>query len=55
MKNSLRLLKIATGMVVAFVLVILYYIISNGFSALSLEFITEMPRRRMTEGGIYPL
>ena len=53
-KIAFGLLKIATGMVVAFVLVILYYIVSNGYSALSLEFITEMPRRRMTEGGIYP-
>ncbi len=48
------LLKLATGMVVAFVLVILYYIVSNGYSALSIEFISEMPRKGMTEGGIYP-
>lgn len=53
-KIAFGVLKIATGLVVAFVLVILYYIVSNGFSALSLEFITEMPRKRMTEGGIYP-
>ncbi|MBP1910046.1 phosphate ABC transporter permease PstA [Methanolobus bombayensis] len=53
-KIAFGLLKIATGMVVAFVLVILYYIISNGYSAISLDFITEMPRNRMTEGGIYP-
>ncbi|WP_342303965.1 phosphate ABC transporter permease PstA [Methanolobus sp. ZRKC5] len=53
-KIAFTLLKIATGMVVAFVLVILYYIISNGYSALSFEFITSMPKSRMTEGGIYP-
>ncbi len=53
-KIAFTLLKIATGMVVAFVLVILYYIISNGYSALSFEFITSMPKNRMTEGGIYP-
>ena len=53
-KIAFGVLKIATGLVVAFVLVILFYIVSNGYSALSLEFITEMPQKRMTEGGIYP-
>ncbi|WMW26412.1 phosphate ABC transporter permease PstA [Methanolobus sediminis] len=53
-KIAFGLLKLATGLVVLFVLVILYYIVSNGYSALSIEFITEMPRHRMTEGGIYP-
>ncbi|WP_292468150.1 phosphate ABC transporter permease PstA [Methanolobus sp.] len=53
-KIAFALLKIATGMVVAFVLVILYYIVSNGYSAINLEFITSMPRNRMTEGGIFP-
>lgn len=53
-KIAFTLLKIATAMVVAFVLMILYYVVSNGYSALSLEFITSMPRNRMTEGGIYP-
>ncbi|WP_094229044.1 phosphate ABC transporter permease PstA [Methanolobus psychrotolerans] len=53
-KIAFTLLKIATGMVVAFVMVILYYIISNGYSVINLEFITSMPRNRMTEGGIFP-
>ncbi|WP_406662651.1 phosphate ABC transporter permease PstA [Methanolobus sp. ZRKC3] len=53
-KIAFTMLKLAVLMVVAFVLVILYYIVSNGYSAISLEFITEMPRSRMTEGGIYP-
>ncbi|TGC06779.1 phosphate ABC transporter permease PstA [Methanolobus halotolerans] len=53
-KIAFALLKVATGLVVAFVLVILYYIIYNGYSAINLEFITDMPRNRMTEGGIYP-
>ncbi|RQD83751.1 phosphate ABC transporter permease PstA, partial [Methanosalsum natronophilum] len=34
--------------------IILYYIISNGYPALSWEFFTSMPRNRMMEGGIYP-
>jgi phosphate transport system permease protein len=53
-KIAFAMLRIAMGMVVAFVLVILYYIIYNGYSVINLEFITSMPRSRMTEGGIYP-
>ncbi|MDG6244172.1 MAG: phosphate ABC transporter permease PstA [Methanolobus sp.] len=53
-KIAFGLLRLAMGMVVAFVLVILYYIVSNGYSAISLDFIFSMPRNRMTEGGIYP-
>ncbi len=30
------------------------YILKMGYSALSLEFLTEMPRNEMTEGGIFP-
>ena len=40
--------------VVGFVIVILGYIIYNGYSAISIEFLTEMPKRMMTQGGIYP-
>jgi phosphate transport system permease protein len=53
-KIAFAILKLSAVMVVAFVLVILYHIVSNGFSAISLEFITEMPRTRMTQGGIFP-
>lgn len=53
-KIAFTMLRLSVLMVVAFVLVILYYIISNGIGILSLEFITEMPRKRMTEGGIFP-
>jgi len=53
-KIAFAMLRLAVLAVVAFVCIILYYIISNGLSAISLEFITEMPRNRMTEGGIYP-
>nr|WP_054864662.1 phosphate ABC transporter permease PstA [Methanosarcina barkeri] len=37
-----------------FVLVILGYIIYNGYSVINIEFLTEMPRLMMTQGGIYP-
>ena len=40
--------------VAGFVLIILAYIIYNGYSAISIEFLTEMPSRMMTQGGIYP-
>ncbi len=33
---------------------ILYFLIRNGASAFSWEFLTEFPRRMMTEGGILP-
>jgi len=53
-KIAFTLLRMAMGLVVLFVLVILYYIISNGYSVISLEFLTSMPAKRMTAGGIYP-
>lgn len=53
-KIAFTLLRMAMGLVVLFVLVILYYIASNGYSALSIEFLTSMPANRMTAGGIYP-
>ena len=33
---------------------ILYFIISKGFSAISWEFLTEIPRNGMTKGGVAP-
>lgn len=48
------LLGLSAMLVAGFVVVILAYIIYNGYSAISVEFLTEMPRMRMTQGGIYP-
>lgn len=53
-KIAFSLLTLATLTVVGSVLVILFYIVSNGYEAISIEFLTEMPRRMMTQGGIYP-
>jgi phosphate transport system permease protein len=53
-KIAFALLGLSILIVVGFVLVILGYIIYNGYSAISIEFLTEMPRMMMTEGGIYP-
>lgn len=47
----IRLFSISVMLFLAF---ILGYIFKNGWSALSWEFLTEMPRNEMTEGGIYP-
>jgi phosphate transport system permease protein len=53
-KIAFSLLILATLIVAGFVLIILGYIILNGYGAINLEFITQMPNRMMTEGGIYP-
>ncbi|KAA9339007.1 phosphate ABC transporter permease PstA [Adhaeribacter soli] len=49
--NSFRLLSF---LVVAILVVILGFIIINGISVISWEFLTEMPREGMTKGGIFP-
>jgi len=53
-KIAFSLLGLSTLIVIGFVLVILVYIVYNGYSAISIEFLTEMPRLMMTQGGIYP-
>jgi phosphate transport system permease protein len=53
-KIAFALLRFAALIVAAFVLIILGYIVYNGYSAINIEFLTEMPRRMMTQGGIYP-
>src|SRR5665647_1399081 len=53
-KIAFALLSLAALIVAGFVLIILAYIIYYGYSAISVEFLTEMPKRMMTQGGIYP-
>ncbi|AKB44933.1 Phosphate transport system permease protein PstA [Methanosarcina sp. Kolksee] len=53
-KIAFALLGLSALTVMGFVLVILGYIIYNGYSAINIEFLTEMPRLMMTQGGIYP-
>ena len=53
-KIAFALLRFAALIIAGFVLIILGYIIYNGYSAISIEFLTEMPKRMMTQGGIYP-
>ena len=53
-KIAFALLTLSAMIVAGFVVIILAYIIYNGYSAINIEFLTEMPRMRMTQGGIYP-
>jgi len=53
-KIAFVLLGLSALTVMGFVLVILGYIVYNGYSAINIEFLTEMPRLMMTQGGIYP-
>lgn len=47
-------LKVFSFMIIVFLIFMLGYIFKSGFSALSWEFISEMPRNEMTQGGIFP-
>ncbi len=47
-------LTLAIAIVVAFVFTIIFYITSNGIGAISTDFLTQGPKNRMTEGGIFP-
>ncbi|MEA1985358.1 MAG: phosphate ABC transporter permease PstA [Euryarchaeota archaeon] len=53
-KIAFSFISISMATVIAFVVLILYYIISNGIGAINIEFLTNMPKNRMTEGGIFP-
>ena len=53
-KIAFILLNLAALTVVGFVVIILAYIIYNGYSVISIGFLTEMPSNMMTQGGIYP-
>ncbi len=44
----------ATVIVVLPVILILFFIIQHGWNAISWEFLTQMPRKGMREGGIFP-
>jgi phosphate transport system permease protein len=48
------LLRICLYMVLAVLFVFLYDIVSKGGSVISWEFLSQAPRRGMTEGGIFP-
>lgn len=51
---GLRFLGLCTILVVAFILLVLFDIAYKGAGVLSWDFIFSIPRKGMTEGGIYP-
>ena len=51
---AFNIFRLLSFLVVAILVVILGFIIINGFSVLSWGFLTEMPREGMTKGGIFP-
>jgi len=53
-KIAFALLSLSASIVAGFVLIMLSYIIYNGYSAINFGFLTEVPTNMMTEGGIYP-
>ncbi|MDR3071588.1 MAG: phosphate ABC transporter permease PstA [Endomicrobium sp.] len=53
-KFSYALLYIATLLAIVPVITIIFIIVKNGISAISLEFLTSMPKNGMREGGILP-
>ncbi|MCL7411962.1 MAG: phosphate ABC transporter permease PstA [Methanosarcinaceae archaeon] len=53
-KIAFAFLTVAILIVVGFVLTILSYIVTNGIGAISIDFLIQGPKNRMTEGGIFP-
>jgi len=53
-KTAFIILGFATLLVVLPIVLTIFYIIKNGFSAISWEFITQSPRNGMRQGGIFP-
>ncbi len=49
--NLFRLAAIINGLAL---FIVLYFLLKNGLSAISWDFLTSMPRNSMTEGGILP-
>jgi len=53
-KIGFTVLRLAGLLVIIILGIILYDIISKGIGVISWEFLSQMPRNGMTEGGIYP-
>lgn len=53
-KIAFMLLRLAAAFIVMILLAIIGHLVKNGWSVISWEFITSMPRRGMTAGGIWP-
>ncbi|HID64800.1 MAG TPA: phosphate ABC transporter, permease protein PstA, partial [Anaerolineae bacterium] len=53
-KIAFALLTAAAVVVVAPIVLVIIYIITQGIGAINWEFLTAMPRNGMREGGILP-
>ena len=53
-KIAFAILFLSTVIVVLPVIFIVFYIVQQGWHAISWEFLTQMPKRGMREGGIFP-
>ncbi len=53
-KIGFMTLRFTALAIVAILVIMLYFIISKGIPVLSWEFLTQPPKRMMTEGGIFP-
>ena len=53
-KTAFFILGFATLLVVLPIILTMLYIVKNGFSAISWEFIAQSPRNGMRQGGIFP-
>lgn len=51
---GVNLLRLVIGITVAFLILFLFVIFSKGGPMISWSFLTESPRKYMTEGGIFP-
>lgn len=51
---SFIIIRMLSFTVIASLFIIIAYVFYRGYSALSFDFITEMPRNQMREGGIFP-
>ena len=51
---AFTLLSLATAITVLILLAIVIYVMSQGLSVISMEFLLESPRKMGTEGGIFP-
>jgi phosphate transport system permease protein len=53
-KVAFCVLGLATVLIVAPILLTIFYVVKNGIGAVTWEFVTQAPRRGMKEGGIFP-
>lgn len=51
---AFSLFRIISFLIIGVLISILLFIVSKGLSVISWEFLTEMPKNGMTEGGIFP-